>query len=136
MVASETYDRYEGDRPLFLVFAPAEDDDRFDGQLLCLNDFREGFLARGLVLFEVLARGESRVGGEPLQAVDAESLRLRFGVGADDFLAVLVGKDGTEKERWTEPVPPAALFRAADAAEADAARRELEAETRGDAPLL
>jgi hypothetical protein len=47
--------------------------------------------------------------------VDVDSLRLRYGVGEGDFLAVLVGRDGTEKHRSTEPIPPGELFRMIDA---------------------
>jgi len=114
VVASQTFDPFEGEKRLFLVFSPSEEDDRFDGQLLCMNDFKEGFVERDLMLYEIFEQGESRVGAEPLSQVDAESLRLRFGVGPGEFFAVLVGKDGTEKSRWTEPVPPGELFRLVD----------------------
>lgn len=115
MSNSETYSRYEGSKRLFLLFSPSEDDDRFDGQLLCMNDYKEGFVKRDLVLFEILAEGESRAAGEPLSAVEADALRKRFGAGDEDFLAVLIGKDGTEKARWDAPIPPDELFRTVDA---------------------
>jgi hypothetical protein len=119
VVSSQAFDRYEGDKRLFLVFAPSEDDDHFDGQLLCMNDYKEHFIERDLVLFEILEEGESRVAGEPLPAVDADSLRLRYGAGPGEFLAVLVGKDGTEQARWTEPIPPGELFRQVDSTATD-----------------
>jgi hypothetical protein len=127
VVTSQTFDRYEGEKRLFLVFAPSEEEDRFDGQLLCLNDYKDGFIERDLVLWEIFEQGESSVAGEPLPAVEVDSLRKRFGVGKGDFVAVLVGKDGTEKQRWTEPVPPLDLLRAVDAMpmrQAEAAARE------------
>jgi hypothetical protein len=74
MVSSQTFDLFEGDRPLLLVFAPSEEDDRFDGQFLCINDEKEAFLARDVAVYSVVGRGESTVGGEPLPRVDAESL--------------------------------------------------------------
>ncbi len=115
VISSETHTRYEGAKRLFLLFTPSEEDDRFDGQLLCMNDYKEAFVERDLVLFEIIADGESRVAGEPLSAVEAQSLRKRYGVGEEDFLAVLIGKDGTEKSRWPGPVPPGELFRTVDA---------------------
>jgi hypothetical protein len=114
MVTSQTFDPYEGDKRLFLVFAPSDEDDRFDGQLLCMNDYKEGFVERDLVLYEVFEQGESRVAGEPLSGVDAESLRMRYGVGPGEFTAVLIGRDGAEQTRWSEPVPPLELFRRVD----------------------
>ncbi len=115
MITSQTLTRYEGAKRLFLVFTPSEEDDRFDGQLLCLNDYKEGFIERDLVLFEIIADRESRAAGEPLSAVEVDSLRKRYGVGEEDFAAVLVGKDGTEKARWEAPIPPDELFRTVDA---------------------
>jgi hypothetical protein len=114
VVTSQTFDRYEGEKRLFILFAPTAEDDRFDGQLLCMNDYQEGFVQRDLVLFEVLEEGESRVAAEPLSAVEVDSLRKRFGVGSGEFLAVLIGKDGTEKGRWPDPIPPLELFRYVD----------------------
>jgi hypothetical protein len=115
VVSSQTFDPFEGEKRLFLVFSPTEEDDRFDGQLLCMNDYKEGFVERDLVLYEIFEQGESRVAGEPLSQVDADSLRMRFGIGSGEYVAVLVGKDGTEKTRWMEPVPPGELFRRVDA---------------------
>lgn len=48
-------------------------------------------------------------------ARDGDGLRERFGVAAGDFVAILVGLDGTEKARWSEPVDPAELFALIDA---------------------
>ncbi|HEV2129811.1 MAG TPA: DUF4174 domain-containing protein [Longimicrobiaceae bacterium] len=115
MISSQTHTRYEGSKHLFLLFTPSEEDDRFDGQLLCMNDYKEGFIERDLVLFEVIGDGGSRAAGEPLSEVEAESLRKRFSVGEEDFLSVLIGKDGIEQARWQAPVPPGELFRTVDA---------------------
>jgi hypothetical protein len=114
MVSSATSDRHEGEQNLLLVFAPAEDDDRFDGQLLCINDYKEGFLERDVTIYLVVGEGESTAAGEPLSEVEAESLRKRYGAGEGQFLVVLVGMDGKEKARSTEAVPPGDLFRAID----------------------
>ncbi len=115
MVTGSVENPYLGLKRPFIIFAPSEEDDRFDGQLLCLNDYKEGLIERELVLLEIVGRGESRAAGEPLSAVEADSFRKQFGAGPDDFLAVLVGKDGIEKQRWDHPVPPLELLRAAEA---------------------
>jgi hypothetical protein len=130
MVTSRTFDLFEGDRPILLLFAPAEDDDRLDGQLLCVNDLKEEFVTRDVVLYMVVETGESTVGGEKLSRVDADSLRLRFGVGAGDFLAVLVARDGYEAMRWDAPASPDELIRAIDASMAAARPQETGPEQR------
>ena len=63
----------------------------------------------------MLFEGESRVGKQPLADGDAAALRAHFGVEDDGFLAVLIGKDGTEKERYEAPVAADAVFEAIDA---------------------
>ena len=45
----------------------------------------------------------------------ADAARSRFGIGRETFTAVLVGKDGGEKFRSTEPVQPQDLFDRIDA---------------------
>ena len=44
----------------------------------------------------------------PILKSEAEALRQRFHVAPEDFVMVLVGKDGGEKHRYTDP---AALLR-------------------------
>lgn len=39
----------------------------------------------------------------------------RFGIGAEAFAVLLIGKDGTEKQRETVPVEPGVLVRTIDA---------------------
>ena len=54
----------------------------------------------------------------PLTYLDDEGsieTRRRCGVGAGEFAAILVGKDGTEKFRSDEPVRPETLFALIDA---------------------
>lgn len=46
---------------------------------------------------------------------EATSLRDRFDVGSGMFTAVLVGKDGGEKFRSRNPIPPQDLFERIDA---------------------
>lgn len=114
MVTTETVERFAGTHRLLLIFAPSERDDQFDGQMLCANDYKEGFEERELVVFEILAEGESRAGGHPLSAGETESLRRGFGVADDQYLTVLIGKDGTEKARWPRAISPVDLFREID----------------------
>jgi uroporphyrinogen-III synthase len=45
----------------------------------------------------------------PVPQADA-ALRQKLGVAAQGFAVVLVGKDGSVKETWREPVAPARIF--------------------------
>ena len=67
------------------------------------------------LLVVYLFPAEGRIEDKTLSAEDTTSLRERYGVEKDDFIVVLVGKDGTAKERLEEPMKPADLFAMVDA---------------------
>ena len=121
--------RWKAKHPVLLVFAPAADSAAYTEQALWIEYEKEGFLERGLVLLELFPFDESRAAGEPLDAVDVDVLYKEFGLGPDDFRVVLVGRDGTERVRWREPVPIEQLFREVDVLRA---RQEEGAAERGD----
>ena len=85
-------------RPLVLI-AP-EGDPRAAEQERSIEASRAAFEDRDQVL--VAAR-------------EGDGLRQRFGVAPGDFAVVLVGLDGGEKARWSEPVDPAETFALIDA---------------------
>ncbi|MDQ3555900.1 MAG: DUF4174 domain-containing protein [Gemmatimonadota bacterium] len=93
-------------RPL-LVFAPSAVDPRLAEQVQRVEAKRAGFEERDMVLLEITTGGESRA--------DGAALRERFRIKEDVFAVVLVGKDGTEKCRWTEPVEMRELWELIDA---------------------
>jgi len=107
-------------RPL-LIFAPSAEDSTLAQQMETLQGHDEGFRDRDMVLLSVVADEASRLRsvpsdeGQPLTAVAAQRLRERFDVPRDGFRVVLVGKDGTEKRRETEPVATRAIFDQIDA---------------------
>ncbi|GGD19296.1 hypothetical protein GCM10011342_29960 [Aquisalinus flavus] len=78
--------------------------------LLCEMGFRDevadGFIDRDIIFIEVTPDGtRSWVDGGSGGALaeTPERLRERFGVEEASFTAILIGKDGGEKGRWTEP---------------------------------
>ena len=89
-------------RPL-LVFAPAGDHPGYREQLRRVRAEQTGFKERDMVLVEVIGDG-----------ADARALRARFRVKRESFTVILVGKDGTAKDRWVEPVPMGEVFRLID----------------------
>jgi len=106
-------------RPL-LVFAPLEHPGLVEQDRL-LGEENAGLIDRDMVIVTVASnaggsvRHPARDEGRRISAEDARALRDRFGVPVDDFAVVLVGKDGTEKKRWDEPVEMEPVFELIDA---------------------
>ena len=84
-----------------LVFSP-QDDPRRDEQLRLVEGERREAQARDLLLVDVAGRP------------DAPALREFYDV-TEPFCVVLVGRDGTERERWADVVAPAELWAVVDA---------------------
>jgi hypothetical protein len=57
------------------------------------------FADRDLLVMQLFARGESRVEDRPIATRQAEQLRERLEIGADEKLLILIGKDGSVKRR-------------------------------------
>lgn len=100
---------------IVLIFAPSEREPAYQQQMQQWKAHSEGIHDRDLKLVEVLGIGESRVDGQPIAPLSADRLRQQFGVTPEEFAVVLVGKDGTEKQREQAPVDPTVLFRTIDA---------------------
>ena len=106
----QNLERYQSKMRPLLIFSPAEDNVAYGVQARRIDAERDGFRDREMVLFEIVAGGESRGAGEPLDAVTVDVIRKKFGVGEEEFAVVLVGKDGTEKRRWSIPVEMNEVF--------------------------
>lgn len=92
----------------------AEGSRALDAQLQAIEADRAGFEERDLVLVRVA--GDTVVAGlsdEARALTGADAMRSRFHP-QDPFTAVLVGKDGTEKLRSSEPIPMSRLFSVID----------------------
>lgn len=76
-----------------------------------------GLAERDMVVLVVPREGAVRIAGQSVDAVPSpDALRRHFRVTPEaPFVAVLVGKDGGEKTRQSEPVSAAALFGLIDA---------------------
>lgn len=98
-------------RPL-LVFAPSAEDDRYQAQRQALARSFGSLTERDMAV--LLLTGEDEVETLTGQQPEAEnfnvSLRQAFRVAEDAFAVVLIGKDGGEKGRWSEPIDPDEIF--------------------------
>ena len=96
-------------RPL-LLFA-ASDQDSFLRQALEEIKARDCEMDdRDIVVGVVLTVGSSTIDDNVISKHRAQALRHRFGTDVNQFSAILVGKDGTEKLRVLEPPDLDQLF--------------------------
>ncbi|MBC7969335.1 MAG: DUF4174 domain-containing protein [Verrucomicrobia bacterium] len=105
---------YQWQHRILLVFAPSTDSSQYRQQMQIWQADGAGTDDRNLKLVQILGTGESQVDGRSLSSASAEKLRQQFGIAPEGFAVILVGKDGTEKQRSQTPIDLAALFRTID----------------------
>lgn len=113
--------RYRWSNRLLLVFAPSAESVEYAEQQRLLEGSGPGFEERDLLTRTFFEDGS----GEAVEAREA------FGVGEEEFAAILVGKDGGEKVRYSEPVTLGELFGRIDAMPI----RQREMHERGSGPV-
>lgn len=106
---------YQWQNRILLVFAPSTGSSQYRQQMQVWQADMAGTNDRDLKLVQILATGASQVDGRSLSSASVEKLRQQFGIPPEEFAAILVGKDGTEKQRSQAPIDLAALFRTIDA---------------------
>lgn len=97
-MAAELGDYLWTKRPL-LVFAPTDADPRLAETRNRIDATRCDFLDRDMVLGVVVTEGASTIDGQPIDTAESARLADKYGVGADAFTVLLIGKDGGEKRR-------------------------------------
>jgi len=108
-------------RPL-LIFSASKDDPKLEKQLNELRTHVADISERNVLVVVMVADGSYPSSGQlanvPVATVDrdeARRIRSQFQIGNDDFVALLVGKDGGEKSRQTAVFPVAKLNATIDA---------------------
>ena len=96
--AAELSDYLWQRRPL-LVFAPTENDPRLVETMRRIAASRCDFADRDMVLGLIVADGASTLDGHVVSTSQAQRLMAQYGIGANSFSVVLIGKDGGEKLR-------------------------------------
>ena len=97
-MAAELSDYLWQRRPL-LLFAPSESDPRLLETMRRIAASRCDFGDRDMVLGRIVTEGTSTLDGNVVDRNRAQMLFSDFGIGADSFSVVLIGKDGGEKLR-------------------------------------
>ena len=97
-MAAELSDYRWEHRPL-LLFAPTDSDPRLVETMRRIAASRCDFVDRDMVLGRIVTEGTSTLDGHVVDPTQAQRLVSEFGIGADSFSVVLIGKDGGEKLR-------------------------------------
>jgi hypothetical protein len=105
---------YQWKNRLLLIFAPSPESEEYQVQLEHLSNEQE-LLERDFVLFHIFGQQGGFAGENRLSEKDGVDLRETFEVDKAEFAVVLLGKDGTEKQRWQKPVESSELFSLVDA---------------------
>lgn len=100
---------------VLLVFAPSEQSPVYQQQRQAWQSRTEAMEERDLKLVEVLAIADSRVDGQLISSASADRLRDQFRIAPEAFAVILIGKDGTEKQRFSQPVDLSRIFSTIDA---------------------
>ena len=85
-------------RPL-LLFAPSIADARLQQTRNKLQQRGCELEDRNMIIGVILERGESRLDDQPISSSYVTTLRKRYAIEPDQFAAILIGKDGSEKYR-------------------------------------
>jgi hypothetical protein len=91
------FSNYRWKHRLLFIFAPSTTDATFLALDKHLAQSAPEIEDRDMIIFRIFKNSPSRLADRPLQSVEAEALRRRFGIAADKFTVVLVGKDGGVK---------------------------------------
>ncbi len=120
---SQTLASYVDRNRVLLLFAPTDHDPRLREQLKLLDHHRPDMRERDLILIPILSQSGPPTTANTLRSLnpllisDEEQLviRNRFHVAPTDFAAILLGKDGGEKLRSTQPLAVSRINQTIDA---------------------
>ena len=96
--AAELSDYLWQRRPL-LVFAPTENDPRLVETMRRIEASQCDSVDRDMVLGRIVTEGTSTLDSRVIDTNQAQRLQSAFGIGANSFSVMLIGKDGGEKLR-------------------------------------
>lgn len=100
---------------LLLLFAPDSSHPDYVRQWEMLEDAEEGIAERDLFVFMLFEEEAGFAGRQVASPVFAADVRGQFDVAPGEFTALLIGKDGTVKRRFAQPVSTFELFTLIDA---------------------
>lgn len=105
---------YRWENRLVLIFAPTTDDPLLQEQLHTFAWRDPEVVDRDLILGYFPIDEMGSFGGEPTAASAGAALREEFGIAADSFTILLIGKDGGVKMRSATPLTADMIFATID----------------------
>jgi hypothetical protein len=94
---------------LLLIFAPDENNKQLLDQYAQNQRAAGEYDGADIDVVYVIGDHMVKLPAPDLKTVSAEDLRKHYHVDTNGFRVVLVGDDGWEKRRWTEPTDPTAI---------------------------
>ncbi len=116
-VCAQSFDLkdYVWRKRVLLVFASDAENDRLKQQLSAVKSAKTGFEDRDLVVVCVFKASGFDENNKHFNVEKAEALRKKYGVAANVFKVILIGKDGGAKQTATRPFDNQQLFKVIDA---------------------
>ena len=99
---------------MLVIFAPRDINSNLSLQKEIIAKSYYGSLERQIRIIEVVVSMPVKVDGRADVTLEGSKLRQEYGVTKDQFSVVLIGKDGSEKGRWSEPLGSSHLFQIID----------------------
>lgn len=100
---------------VLLLFAPDSCQTAFQQQLDLLTQKNAEVTDRHLVFYQIFTENGRSPDGKALEKSTVKATRRHMDVAEGAWVLVLIGKDGTEKKRWTRVTPPEEIFALIDA---------------------
>lgn len=110
---SQDLQNYQWKNRIVLVLSDDSGSDKFIQQIADLKKASQGCAERKLVMYQFIpneVHSNSFDGAESKKWTSASDLYTKFMKKGDDFKFVLIGLDGSVKEKRTEPMPTQELF--------------------------
>lgn len=99
ILRSHDLEEFERTHHPLLVFAASRVDERYVEQMGRFAKAEKDLAKRGVVVVSLFRFQGGLAGRQRLTHADSAALRRRYDIGDEDFVVVLVGKDGKEKSR-------------------------------------
>ncbi len=103
-------DQYKWKKRPLLLFAPSAENAAYVRQKELIENERAALADRDMVVVELIGQDEVYLNGTRQKGFHGKELRSRFQVPQEAFSVILIGKDGTEKQRNKETVALEKIF--------------------------
>jgi hypothetical protein len=108
-------ENYVWQKRVLLIFAPDAENALFKQQMLSAKENQSGFKERDLVIISLFATTGFDEKNQAIATEKVKGLRKKYKVSENEFKAILLGKDGGEKQSSLQVLDSQQLFGIIDA---------------------